>query len=528
MNREDDINRIPIPKWKALEQTPTSELTSARNLQPDHEVASDRAERAFALHERWRATPSLNNALELLDSSLFAQDLGLFSNAASQILSSNDTTHASKLVAQSILNPRAFRRSRTNVELTTSDVFKKIAANKGELRQSMRNALLHTEQARLYTIVGEIDAAEKSFAMALGVAPNNRHVLRSYSRFMFHAGEAEVARKRLLRTASIKHDPWLQAAEIALAEVSGVGSNTASLATSAINQNRIPPEHRSELATALATLEYAAGNRKKFKKRLDESLQSPTDNALAQAMWYARDAGLDMESETADEPLVLLALRRSREALTYSYLQAKKWKEAVASFRSWQSEEQFSNHIAVQGSYYAVAFAADHEAAIALCKNALSANKNSAMLLNNLCVAQRRLGESTDAEVTLASLKSVAKNWQEDPTYLATDAMVSFAQQAPDHGRRQYVKALELCSKRDDVTLIERVKMHWILEEATVGNLDKASRETLISKLEMTSEFGSLSSDVKQYWEVMKDEIDRLGPSDSNDPKNPELIERYI
>lgn len=521
MNREDNIDRIPVPKWKALDQTPSSELTSAKGLNPDHLVASGRTERAFALHERWRASPSLNSALELLDSSLFTEDLGLFSDAASQVLSNNTSTRASKLVAQSILDPRAFRQSRAHVESTKSDVFERIATNKSELRQNMRNALLHTEQARLYTVVGEVDAAEKSFALALGIAPNNRHVLRSYSRFMFHTGESEIARKRLLRSSSIKHDPWLQAAEIALSEVSGTGSNTAAIATSAMNQNRIPPEHRSELATALATLEYASGNRKKFKKRFGESLLAPTDNALSQAMWYAREAGSDLE-------IKLLSLRHSREALTYSYLRAKKWKEAISSFRIWQSQEQFSNHIAVQGSHYAVAFAADHEAAVVLCENALYANRGSAMLLNNMCVAQRRLGKAADAEKTLATLKSVEKNWQEDPTYLATDAMVSFARHTPEFGRQQYVKALELCSKRDDVTLRERVKMHWIMEEVALNNLDKASRDSVALKLEMTREFESLSSDVKQYWTVMKDEMGGWSRTDFGETTNLELIQQHL
>ena len=509
MNREDNIDRIPVPKWKALDQTPTSELASAKGLKPDHLVASGRAERAYALYERWRASPSLNNALELLDSSLFTEDLGLFSDAASQVLSNQSSTHASKIVAQNILDPRAFRQSRRRAESCSNDVFEKIASNKSELRQNMRNALLHTEQARLYTVIGELDAAEKSFALALGIAPNNRHVLRSYSRFMFHTGETEIARKRLLGTSSIKHDPWLQAAEIALSEVSGVGSNTASIATSAMSQDRVPLEHRSELASALATLEYASGNRKKFKKRLGESLLEPTDNALAQVMWYAREPGPDMEIEESFEPSILLALRRSREALTYSYLQAKKWKEAVSSFRSWQSEEQFSSHIAVQGSYYAVAFAADHRAAVELCKNAQNANRDSAMLFNNLCVAHRRLGEVEHAETALTSLKSAARNWREDPTYLATDATMQFARQSPDLARNHYVKALEICSDRDDTTLRERVKMHWIWDEVRSGHVDSQTKQRIIDSFESKREFQSLSDDTKLYWSVMKNEMER-------------------
>lgn len=528
MNLEDDIDRIPVPKWKALNRTPTSELVSARGFVPNEEAMSSRTERAFALHERWRSNPSLGNALELLDCSLFVEDIGLFSGAASQILSNENTTKTSKLVAQSILSPGAFRKKIMQAEGSGDEIFARISDNKRELRHNMRNALLHVEQARLYTLVGERDAAERSFSKALAIAPNNRHVLRSYSRFMFHAGESEVARRRLLKTAAIKHDPWLQAAEIALAEVASTGSTTAAFASSALNQDRIPVEHRSELASALATLEHAAGNRKRFKKRMGESLLVPTDNALAQAMWFVREADIEMDSIAEVEPWVVLTLRHSREAMTYSYLRSRKWKEAVESFLKWQSEEQFSTHIAVQGSFYSLAFARDHLAAVKLCKNALNANKSSEMLLNNLCVAQRRLRDIAEAQATLDSLKSVDKDWQSKPTFLATDAMMAFARSACNQGRNQYIRALEHCSMRNDKTLRERVKMHWIMEEAVSGSVAFETIIRLISKFEDTTEFRNLSESVKLYWEKMKEEIDQSSYSISYSLPGSNIIEQHI
>ena len=528
MNREDDIARVPVPKWKSLDRTPTSELTSAKGLTPITEVADGRVERAFALHERWRANPTISNALELIDCSLFVEDLGVFSDAAAQILSSDATTRTSKKIAHSVLSRKALNYADSPKEDSFAEISRKIAENRKGLRSNIRDALLHSEQARLYTLIGELDAAERSFQTALAVAPNNRHILRSYSRFMLHAGDGEVARKRLLRTASIKHDPWLQAAEIALSEVMGKGSQTAALASKALNEDKIPFEHRSELASALATLERAAGNRKKFKRRFGQSLDNPTDNALAQAMWFVRDAGSELEIATEVEPRVALALRRSREALTYSYLSAEKWREAVASFKSWQKEEQFSSHIAVQGSYYAVAFLSDYEAAISFCENAVRANKGSAMLWNNLCVAQRRAGHHSEALSSLTSLKNAARNWRFDPTYLATDAMMLFSQGEADLGRAQYIRALESCADQGDLALTERVKMHWIMEEAVTGTISKETRDVLAMKLEKTEAFKKLSNEVQQYWEIIKREIDRVDALVSRDDPGSTVLHQVI
>lgn len=528
MNLEDDISRIPLPKWKALEQTPTDELKSSRGLEVNKNNAVNRSDRAYSLYERWRATPSLGNALELIDSSLFLEDVGIFYGPASQILASNETTRTSKLVAQSVLAPSNRFRSAINHDGNRTDIYAKIANNKAKLHSDFRNGLLHTEQARLYTIIGEVVAAERSFFKALAIAPNNRHILRSFSRFMIHVGDAEVARLRLAKSPAINHDPWLQAAEISLAVSENKGSSTAKLATKNLNERRIAPAHVSELAAAMATLERSAGHRKNFKKRLNESLLQPTDNALAQAMWYLKQSQSNLEDIERVNPTWLPLLRRSREALTYTHLRAGKWKDAATSFLRWQSEEQFSSHIGLQGSYYAVSFAGDYEVAIFLCENALYANQRSASLLNNLCVAQRRIGKISDSVDTFSELKLVTSDWSSDPTFLATAAMLHFAKGNIELGRYNYVDALEIAAKKGDEALQHRLRMHWLFEEADSGATNETLSKSMIGKFEATESFMKLDDELKAYWSVLKAQIGR--PTYGREPqiKSQHLLEKYF
>ena len=66
-----------------------------------------------ALYERWQETPSIDNALELLDCSSFIDDKGLFYGPAAQIINSELVTQTSKFVAQQVIRPERAALMRT-------------------------------------------------------------------------------------------------------------------------------------------------------------------------------------------------------------------------------------------------------------------------------------------------------------------------------------------------------------------------------------------------------------------------------
>jgi len=530
MNLDDKRKRLPFPKWRALASTPSTELVSDGQVIPDENLALVRADRMHALYERWQETPSIDNALELLDCSSFISDKGLFYGPAAQIINSNEVTKTSKFVAQQIVGPDRKSLAPTYDFSSKKYIYEAIGENRLRLQTETRNSLLHSEQARLYTIIGEDDAAERSFNIALAISPDNRHVLRSFSRFMVHVGGSELALQRLRRSNSISSDPWLQAAEIAISEHHGVGSQVARAATRNLEASRVRPEHMSELATALATLEQSVGNRKKFRKRFIQSLSQPSDNALAQASWFFRQAPDDIGGQISD--IMLPNVQSSKEARTYTLLKKRRWGDAVQSYAEWQREESFSSHIAIEGSFYAVSFAKNYEAAISICRNGLIANSTSHGLLNNLCYAERRIGFIDDAVKTMQKLKSVHATWKSSPVYLATDGMLNFALGDHDAGRMRYQEALQIANEVEQSFQRQRIKMHWLHEEALMGTVTETQSKDLVSKLESGSEIGASTKEDDDYWNNMKEEIlfnsVKLGERHAQQKNTPLKLEQYI
>ena len=530
MNLDDKHQRVPIPKWRALSSTPSSELVSAGKMQPNAELAIARADRMHALYERWQETPSIDNALELLDCSSFIDDKGLFYGPAAQIINSDRVTQTSKFVAQQVIRPGRAALTRTFDFKNKEHIHRAISENRIRLRDQARNALLHAEQARLYAIVDEASAAERSFTSALALAPNNRHVLRSYARFMVHVGTPKPALERLRKSAAIASDPWIQAAEVSVANHSQTGSSVAKLATRHLDASQVRAEHMSELAAALATLERHSGHRKRFKKRFAESLNYPSENALAQASWFFREAADDLPEEFAG--VLLPAVSSSAEARTYAFLKTRKWSEAVKSFAQWQSEESFSSHIAIQGSFYAISLAKDFESAISICRNGLIANSASHCLLNNLCYAERRGGFVDDAVKTMRLLKTIYPDWHTSPYYLATDGMLNFAKGSHDAGRDLYLAALKEAEKEDDGQLCQRVKMHWFHEEALSGAVTKEQAHRLFVAIEGELGDADKTSETFEYWQNMKNEIaascEKSGEVHSAQRSVPHVIEQHF
>lgn len=530
MNLDDKHQRIPVPKWRALSGTPSAELVSASSVQPDRELALARADRMHALYARWQATPTIDNALELLDCASFIDDKGLFYGPAAQIINSREVTKTSKFVAQQVIRPDRVWLGPSYDVKNRKHIYRAIAENRKRLLEEARNGLLHAEQARLYAIIDQAEAAEYSFAKALSATPNNRHILRSFARFMVHVGQPEVALRKLRKSAAIASDPWVQAAEIALSEYHNVGSLVAKSASRMLDALQFRREHTSELATALATLEWHTGHRRQFNKRFNESLSHPSENALAQATWLIREAPSDLPDEMLQ--MLLPILGSSAEAHTYTLLKQKRWGDAIDSFVKWQEEESFSQHIAIEGSFYAISFAKNYDAAISICRDGLIANSTSHSLLNNLCYAERRRGYVDDAVKTMVQLKSVYSAWKSSPVYLATDGMLNFALGNHDVGRAKYLEALECAGAQKNEALSRRVKMHWIQEEAFSGAVTRSQADRLVSRLQAELEGSSKSEEIAEYWQNMKQQIEEMsskaGELHLTQRSEPHFIERYI
>jgi len=78
-----------------------------------------------------------------------------------------------------------------------------------------------------------------------------------------------------MRREAMGRDPWLMAAEIAVATVAELPAKMVTLARAALVGRRHDPYHLGEVASALATLEANAGNNKAARKLFQREDQLP-------------------------------------------------------------------------------------------------------------------------------------------------------------------------------------------------------------------------------------------------------------
>ncbi|MBK5125020.1 hypothetical protein IQ288_34925 [Burkholderia sp. R-69980] len=111
-------------------------------------------------------------------------------------------------------------------------------------------------------------------------------------------------------------------------------------------QGNIPPQHLSELACAVGTLELAGGNSKKAKRNFRAALVAPSDNALAQVKWAERT----LRTALTDDKTIAEG-RRAFEARFWSAYYRGDMAEAMFYARAWWKEEPYSTRPATMLSY---------------------------------------------------------------------------------------------------------------------------------------------------------------------------------
>src|SRR5262249_9089606 len=142
-----------------------------------------------------------------------------------------------------------------------------------------RNAFVWIDLARLYVLLGQSKPAEQAIKIALALAPYDRFILRSASRFYLHTSDAEKGLALLRTNARTPEDPCLIAAELAVSTVLEKTPKFVTGAQNILNNGAAAPFHTSELACALGGLEMAAGKSRKANKLFETSLRAPTENA---------------------------------------------------------------------------------------------------------------------------------------------------------------------------------------------------------------------------------------------------------
>jgi tetratricopeptide (TPR) repeat protein len=448
----------------------------------------------------WQENPTLENASAVVDCAVAVNDPLLAVGPATMILQNRNAMPEAQFVARAVLEgPHHINLDASLEKVSVEETRRAIRKVKSRLAGEPRNGLLWLEKARLYTQIGDIQNADSALRRSLACAPNNRFVLRAYARFAVHLDDPARAHDRLKRSEGLRIDPWLQAAEMSVAELAGRKPLTAKNAQALIDQEAFGSLHLSEAAAALATLELGAGKVRNAKRLFSKSLTRPTDNSLSQALWARDDQKVNLSV-----PVRMLHLPGAFEARVQSATASGQWSEAVEHCFRWLEDEPFSTRAAAEGSFLATSFLWDSQKALDFCERGLVANPNDLTLLNNKLVALARAGRLREAEQVADKIRAEAEGPEPDPTIMATMGLLAFRSKKLEDGRNWYTRAVERLRSLRLPNHEFRAKCHWYYEEVNAGLVPEHLRTPIETFLDEESKRFDIHNTARQSWEVIE------------------------
>ena len=397
--------RLLVPRWRSLSMTMSSDELAvpcrAGALQAESPHSPDLERKLWD----WSLEPSLITAGEVVGSCLVeAQEYR--------------AVDAAKLLSSSTTTPTAFLRRMAEITLergggkTRSLAFStpSAQAEKAQWRQRIRlhptNALAWVELALHDVIVGKKESARRYMLTALRFAPDNRHVLRSAARLFLHLDDPERAYDIIARSDGVERDPWLMAAEVAIAELANRKPRFVVKGRKLVTGDGYDARQVTELAGAIGTLELSDGRRKIARTLFRKSLQSPTGSALAQAEWASPHIGLEPVSLGQLE-----AASEAEEARVFHFLREEQFEKISEACAAWSRAEPYSVRPYEHASG-ASCMIGNHEEALNWTEEGLKIRGKSEILRNNRAFALIHVGRLAEADAALRGIqRENAMSW---------------------------------------------------------------------------------------------------------------------
>ena len=442
---ENNKPRRIIPRWHSVERAlRQGELRSLRPKTdvPEKEIVAE----LTALEQEWLETKTLGAAAELVGAAHVIGERPSTADAARQLAEADTVPAAAREAADLVLRRGddvadaepglAEAATALAPEEHRARAVAEISRLRASLRREPRQPLAWVELARRYESLNQRQQAANAMAMALRLAPDNRFVLRSFSRLAVHHDDPERGHALLASSPRTRSDPWLLAGEIATASVANRQSRLIKHARRVIESGRFKPTDVAELASALATEELQADGRKKARKLFEQALIDPTENAVAQADWATRqyNGGFGLKPEHLETP-------DSFEARAHKAAEEGEWLEATANSWFWLASLPFAAAPGVFGSYQA-SVGGDFEQAAAIARAALLANPDEFMLHNNLAFSLLELDRVPEALDHLTAMERLKKTELDETISLATHGLLAFRQGNPEEGRALYSESI--------------------------------------------------------------------------------------
>ena len=464
-------DRRVVPRWRPLKRLYGSELASTGSVNQEIMVPDTRFAEKFTA---WENEPTLENASDVVTSAIVSGHREQVLPAAKQILAvRSDATDALKNLAHQVAVGQKQADVRPIIKAfdfagRQQIVRAQLKNLRARIKAYPRNAFLWGESARLYSMLGQNLQSSSAMNAAAHLAPDNRYILRSASRLFVHLEEPDRAHDLLISSTSTQGDPWLLSAEIAVGSVANRSTRFIKIARSMLGQGKYSESETSELASAVATLEFSGGANRKARQLFRRSIIRPTDNSVAQAEWASHlVSGLDVKSKAQETPL-------SYEARAGIARYDGDADSVIENCQDWAEDEPFSVRPFELGSYVAVAVIRDFELGEKFARSGLIANPGNIALLNNLTVALANKGDMTAADDEFFKIERSGISEEIKPALLATEGLLHFRHKRPEMGQQFYMEAMEKARRLGFEKSRLLALIHLVREEIRVGSNQSA------------------------------------------------------
>lgn len=453
-------NRRLLPRWRPFREAVASgELGAVRKLAPSskpHPGETFLTEK----REEWQREPSIGLAVDILGSAVVMGRASEFEAVGWWLLTKTEE-FAPSVVELANACVASSTGSDPGQRMRHPEPARLLHSLRLKAQDDPRDAVLHTDLALLHATLGNLAHAKRSMLVAQSLAPTNRFVLRSASRFWVHAGEPDRAHTILRRSDRTRHDPWLLAAELATSSIANKSPRFVGDARVFLHNRSTDPHHLSELAGALGTLEAINGKRSSSRNHFAQSLIAPTENAVAQAVWAQETVRVLRDIE-----LDRFSYLHPHEAAAWQARIALDWTAVINHCRSWLDDEPYSVVPATFGSFIA-SLAGNYAETREFAQRGLKANPSDFMLKNNFLVARAFLNEKIeDADLhQLVLLSRSAATNSERATFLATSGLILIMANERENGRELYERAIEIALAAGDRRTAAMAAAFWIRAE---------------------------------------------------------------
>ena len=465
-------SRQVIPRWNSADNAAAlGERSAARKF-----TISDRVQRSLRIaRQEYELHQSEATANEYVQT---ARILGLDQDPLAVELATKFPRVPTALarartlrVGEGVTNPTV-----TDNVLTVDDHRAWASERVHHLRSVVRAAsdrpLAWAELSRQFLILGEDKKSWRAMKAALQLAPENVYLTRCAVRMFTHLDQPDAALRLLQEHSGTSANPWLMAADVAIASVMGRTSRNMRHAHDVLARDRTNAHRFSELASAVATVEMERGSRKRGKELFMKSLSAPTENSLAQAQWCISQGELFAIPESAWN------VSSSHEALALAARSHVDFAAMLTSCVAWFAEEPFSSRPAALAS--TACFDPQlRDRAKAFATLGLEYAPDNTILLNNraVCYAYEGLTELAFADLGTAINTPGFTNFG---VALATLGLVCFRSGQPLLGRECYDKCIDYFKRAGEMESALRASVHLAIEES---RFDLAAGEKVLREV---------------------------------------------